>query len=76
VTGEALRRFREARGITLQDVAQVSKVGVRTLEYIEADRFPMLPAPVYLRGFLLEYARILGLEPRRTADAYMARLPR
>jgi cytoskeletal protein RodZ len=36
----------------------------------------MLPAAVYLRGFLQEYARALGLDPRRTANAYMSQFPR
>lgn len=75
VTGSALRRFREQKGIGLREISLRSKVGVRYLEYIEQERHAMLPPPVYLRGFLQEYARALGLEPRRTADAYMALLP-
>lgn len=76
VTGQALREFREERGVGLHEIAAVSKVGVRFLEYIEQDRHSDLPAPVYLRGFLQEYARCLGLEPQATADAYLARVPR
>jgi curved DNA-binding protein CbpA len=72
--GEDLRRLREARGLSLRHVATVSKIGVRFLEYIEEDRFALLPPAVYLRGFLQEYARLLGLDPRRAADAYMARI--
>jgi hypothetical protein len=75
VTGAALRRFREGKGIGLREISLRSKVGVRFLEYIEQERHALLPAPVYLRGFLREYARALGLEPRSTADAYMALLP-
>ena len=76
VDGAALRRFREERGVSLREISLVTKVGVRYLEYIEADRHALLPAPVYLRGFLQEYARVVGLEPRRTAESYMARVPR
>ncbi len=76
VTGADLRRLREGRGVSLREIAQASKIGIRFLEYIEADRFPFLPAPVYLRGFLQEYAKVVGLDPRRTAEAYMARVPR
>ncbi|MFI4943718.1 MAG: helix-turn-helix domain-containing protein, partial [Burkholderiales bacterium] len=46
----------------------------RFLEYLEEDRFALLPAPVYLRGFLQEYARLVGIDPRRAMDAYMSRL--
>lgn len=75
VTGAALRRFREQKGIGLREISLRSKVGVRYLEYIEQERHALLPPPVYLRGFLQEYASALGLEPRRTAEAYMALLP-
>ena len=75
LTGAELRKLREARGVTLREIALVTKIGVRFLEYIEEDRVALLPAPVYLRGFLMEYGRVIGLDPRRTADAYMARLP-
>ena len=52
----------------------MTKIGLRFLEYLEEDRFALLPAPVYLRGFLQEYARLVGIDPRRSADAYMSRL--
>jgi helix-turn-helix protein/DnaJ-like protein len=74
LTGSDLRRFRESRGITLRDIATASKVGVRYLEYIEAERLEVLPAPVYLRGFIQEYARVVGLDPRPTADSYLSRI--
>ena len=76
VTGGALRRFREESGVSLKEIAERSKVGQRYLQYIEEDRHHDLPARVYLRGFLLEYARALGLDPARTADAYLASLPK
>ncbi|HUL77531.1 MAG TPA: helix-turn-helix domain-containing protein [Vicinamibacteria bacterium] len=72
--GADLRKLREARGVSLRHIAAVTKIGVRFLEYIEEDRFEFLPAPVYLRGFLQEYARLVGIHPRRAADAYMSRL--
>lgn len=76
VTGASLRKFREERGISLRTIATTSKVGVRFLEYIEADRHSDLPAPVYLRGFLQEYARAVGLDAHRTTESYMARVPK
>jgi flagellar biosynthesis protein FlhG len=75
LTGPDLRKIREARGISLRHIAAITKIGVRFLEYVEADRFELLPAPVYLRGFLLEYARLVGIDPKRAADAYMGRVP-
>ncbi|MCG6923515.1 MAG: helix-turn-helix domain-containing protein [Acidobacteria bacterium] len=75
LTGPDLKRIREARGVSLRHMANVTKIGTRFLEYIEDDRFGFLPAPVYLRGFLHEYARMVSLDPRRVAEAYMKRLP-
>ena len=75
LTGPDLRKIREARGMSLRHIATVTKIGLRFLEYVEEDRFAFLPAPVYLRGFLVEYARLVGIDPRRTADAYINRLP-
>jgi curved DNA-binding protein CbpA len=76
VTGPDLRRVREERGVALKQIAFASKIGVRFLEYIEADRHADLPAVVYLRGFLQEYARAIGLDPQRTAGSYLSRLPK
>jgi curved DNA-binding protein CbpA len=75
VTGAALKKFREDKGVTLQEIAARSKVSRRFFEYIEQDRHRDLPARVYLRGFLQEYARAVGLEPHHTAEAYIAHLP-
>jgi flagellar biosynthesis protein FlhG len=75
LTGADLRRIREARGIPLRQIAAVTKIGVRFLEYLEDDRFAFLPAPVYLKGFLHEYAKVVGIDPRRAAEAYMRRIP-
>jgi hypothetical protein len=76
LTGAELRRIRESRGVSLREISVSSKIGLRFLEYIEADRFASLPPSVYLRGFLQEYARALGLDARRAADAYMSRMGR
>ena len=75
VSGAALRRFREGKGVSLDEIAQKSKISVRFLRYIEDERFDMLPAAVYLRGFLHEYARGVGLEPKGTAEGYLQRVP-
>jgi len=76
VTGASLRQYRESRGVSLGQIASVTKIGQRYLEYIEEDRFSMLPAAVYLRGFLQQYALFLGLDPRAVAQEYMGRIPK
>jgi cytoskeletal protein RodZ len=72
-TGEALRRVREARGITVQQIAERTKVTRHHVENIEAERYGALPAPVYLRGILLSLARELRLDGQKVARAYLDR---
>lgn len=72
-TGPLLRRMREAQGIELRELAERSKIGVAYLTALEADDFPKLPAPVYVRGFLGEYAKMLGLDPERVKESYLDR---
>ena len=72
-SGPLLRRMREAHGIELRELAERSKIGVAYLTALEADDFLKLPAPVYVRGFLGEYARMLGLDTERVKDSYLDR---
>jgi curved DNA-binding protein CbpA len=76
VTGPSLRKAREERGVSLQEIAAATKIGVRFLDYIESDRYAALPALVYVRGFVQQYARFLGLDPQRTSESYLLRFPR
>jgi cytoskeletal protein RodZ len=72
-SGPVLRQVREALGIELREVAERSKIGIGYLQSLEKDDFGKLPAPVYVRGFLTEYARILGLDVERVKDTYLER---
>ncbi len=70
--GAYLKRRREDLGLTLRDVAAKTRVRTTYLEYIENQRLADLPAPVYLRGFVLEFARVLGLpDPESITAAYL-----
>jgi len=68
--GEELRRERELREVTREQLADVTKVSVRQIEALEAGRFELLPARVFARGFVLALARHLGLDAERTATAF------
>lgn len=71
--GERLRNAREARGWSLADVAELTRVRVVFLEAIEEERFDRLPGKTYVRGFLRTYAAALGLNPEELFDAYHIR---
>jgi hypothetical protein len=69
--GELLRQVREARGLTLQQVAERTRIGRMHLERVEADRYADLPPSVYLRGILVSLARELKLDPTRVSKSYL-----
>lgn len=62
--GEFLRQEREQRGITIEQVASATKVGVRTLHALEADQYVELPAKPFIRGFVTSYCRFVGLDAK------------
>jgi cytoskeleton protein RodZ len=68
--GEELRKEREIRGISLAEIADTTKISKRFLEAIEKNDFATLPAPVFTRGFVREYARYLGLNAEEMVDRY------
>ena len=70
-----LKRLRELRGLSLADIAQRTKIRPAVLEALEAEAIEVLPAPVYVRGFVIQIARLLGApEPEALAQRYLSRL--
>jgi len=69
--GGWLRRQRELRQVSLREIADVTKISIRYLEALEDDRFDVLPAPVFAKGFLREYARYVGLDPDEVVNTYL-----
>src|SRR4029077_15243988 len=68
--GEELRREREIREISLKEIADATKISKRFLEAIERNDHRTLPAPVFTRGFIREYARYLGLNADEIVNRY------
>ena len=68
--GEELRREREIRGISLKEIADATKISKRFLEAIERNDHRTLPAPVFTRGFVREYAKYLGLNADEIVNRY------
>lgn len=69
--GTWIRRQREMREISLREIADVTKISIRYLEALEQDRFDVLPAPVFAKGFLREYARYVGLDADEVVNSYL-----
>lgn len=72
-SGPAIRMLREQAGLTLRNVADITKISSRYIEHIENEAYAKLPARPYLRGFLVQYAKILGADPERFVGDYLKR---
>jgi flagellar biosynthesis protein FlhG len=73
-TGALLRKVRESLGLELAEISAKTKIARSHLQAIEDDRFEDLPAIVYTRGFLVELAKQLRLDPMQVHRTYLRRL--
>ena len=71
--GAALKRTREAQGISIGDMAARSRLSVQQVRALESERTAELPEPVYVRAFIRGVASVLGLEPDPLVADYTAR---
>jgi hypothetical protein len=71
--GTLLRSMREARDITLQQMSDTTRISVKYLEAVERDDYLSLPSATFVRGYVREMTRLLGLDERRTVPGYMRR---
>lgn len=72
--GEVLSLARQRCAMSIEDVAATTRVPVRYLAAIEAERFELIPGLVYIKGFVKAFARAVGLCERWAADAIKAAL--
>ena len=71
--GEYLRREREMRGVSLEEISAATKISIRFLQAIEDEELPKLPGGIFTRSFVRTYARYLGLDEERVlADCQLA----
>ena len=73
--GEQLRRAREDAGLTLHHVANQTKIQQWILAAIERDDLSQVPGGIFIRGYLMSFARAVGLDGERIWAQYRAELP-
>ncbi|MAE59005.1 MAG: hypothetical protein CME69_09005 [Halobacteriovorax sp.] len=73
-TGEFLKKIREYKNVDIPRLAEMTKISKTYLGYIENEEVDKLPAPVYTRGFIYQYAKCLKLNPELVCSSYMSRL--
>ncbi len=70
--GARLRRERELRNMSVEEVVRATRIPLASIEKLEGDRFDDLPGEVFVRGFLRGYARAVGLSPDEVLAWYGA----
>ncbi len=72
--GDRLKKEREQRSITLDDISLSTKIGTRMLRALEEEKFEQLPGGIFNKGFVRAYARHVGLDEEQTLADYMEAL--
>lgn len=72
--GDLLRETREAKGLSLDQVENVTRIRQRLLQALEENDFAELPAPVFVKGFLRNYAQLLELNPDDVLQMYKSQV--
>jgi cytoskeleton protein RodZ len=73
--GRALAAARTAQNLSIADVARQLKLTPGQVEALEAGAFDRLPGPVFVRGFIRNYARLLRMDPEPVLQAAEASIP-
>ncbi len=70
ITGEVIKALRQKSGVSLEEIAETTRININYLESIEMDRFDFLPAEVYVYGYLRQIARIIHCADK-VVEGYM-----
>jgi cytoskeletal protein RodZ len=68
--GEELRLAREARGISLREISEQTRISMRYLEAIEANDYKRLPGGIFNRSFIKAYAKYIGYDEAKAIEGY------
>ncbi|MGB7556497.1 MAG: RodZ domain-containing protein [Candidatus Korobacteraceae bacterium] len=69
--GERLRRERELRNISLDEIAATTKVGTRLLRALEDEQFDQLPGGIFNKGYVRAYAKYVGIDEEQAVADYL-----
>ncbi|MDQ8037070.1 MAG: helix-turn-helix domain-containing protein [Pedobacter sp.] len=68
--GQRLKKAREVRGLTVEQVAKELHLSVRFVGFMEADSYKDLPEPAFVRGYMRRYAQLVKLSPDDIAGKF------
>ena len=70
--GERMKRERELRGITLEEIAESTKIGTRNLVALEGEDFDALPGGIFNKGFVRAYCKFLGIDQEQAVTDFLS----
>ena len=73
--GAALRTAREAKGVSLAEIAESTKISTSVLAALERNDVSDLPGGIFWRSFVRSYAQAVGLDPEATVQAFLESFP-
>jgi cytoskeletal protein RodZ len=73
--GTKMKRAREARGVSLRQIATATKISVAALEALERNDISRLPGGIFSRAFVRSYAIEVGLDPEDTVRDFLTQFP-
>jgi cytoskeleton protein RodZ len=69
--GAYLKAQREKKGVRLEEIASITKIHIHSLELLELSHWEHLPPEPFIRGFIIAYAKYVGLDPKETIGKYL-----
>tara|TARA_B100000925_G_scaffold262107_1_gene219219 strand:- start:7726 stop:8397 length:672 start_codon:yes stop_codon:yes gene_type:complete len=73
-SGETLKKVREYKNVDIARMCEMTRISKTHLKNIEEENISALPARVYTRGFVYQYAKCLKMNPEEVAASYMNRV--
>ena len=68
--GDYLKRQREDRNVSLREIASLTNITERYLDFIEKDDYAKIPEGPYLRGYISSYAKSIGINANEALDRF------
>jgi cytoskeleton protein RodZ len=72
--GQWMLEQRQLKGLSLEEIASVTKIQLGMLRSIEADDYSKLPAPAFVRGFIVNFARFVGADEQVAVQKFRTQL--
>ena len=68
--GELLKAAREEKGLSLEEIQMITKIRLKHLKALETGDFDQIPGEVYVKGFMVNFAKTVGLDGEKILEKY------